>query len=223
VTFGPEALRAALAAHRVVDHPALPGRTNHLRAGVLVPLVWRAGGPVALLQLRPATMRRHAGEISFPGGKPEAQDLELVDTALREAREELGIAGAQVLGRLSSIPLFTSDYRLEPFVAAVPDAPLVPQPGEVERVLEVSLRDALAAPEIPAVPYVLDGEDELSPLFFPDGRTLYGATAHALLELLQVVAPLFGVAVPPLVPSRAFDWPDLLRGAERLPPTRGEA
>lgn len=213
-SFGPEALRAALAAHARVDYPALPGRTNHLRAAVLVPLVWRPD-PVAILTLRPAHLK-HGGEVSFPGGKPEPQDLDLVDTALREAREEVGLTGAQVLGRLSSIPLFTSDFRIEPFVAAVPDRPLTPHAGEVEQVLYLGLREVFDAPEIAAVPYVLEGEDELSPVFYPGGHVMYGATAHAFLELLQVAAPLFGRAVPPLVPGR-LGWGDLMRGVERLP------
>jgi 8-oxo-dGTP pyrophosphatase MutT (NUDIX family) len=214
MTFGPEALRAALAAHPHVDYPALPGRTNHLRAGVLVPLVWRPE-PAVILTLRPAHLR-HGGEVSFPGGKPEPQDLDLVDTALREAREELGLTGAQVLGRLSSIPVFTSDFRLEPFVAAVPDGALTPNAGEVEQVLYLGLREVLDAPEIAAVPYTLEGSDELSPVFYPGGHVMYGATAHAFLELVQVVAPLLGRAVPPLVPGR-LGWGDLMRGVERLP------
>lgn len=212
--FGPEALRAALAAHRPLEHPPLPGRTNHLRAGVLVPLVWRPE-PVTILTLRPPHLR-HGGEVSFPGGKPEPQDLDLADTALREAREELGIAGAQLLGRLSSIPLFTSDYRLEPWVAAVPDAPLSPSPGEVAEVLELPLRELLERPSLEAVPYTLDGREHLSPVFFPGGHVLYGATAHAFFELLEVVAPLFGLAVPPLVPGR-LGWGDLMPRARRLP------
>lgn len=215
MSFGPEALRAALAAHRPVEYPALPGRTNHLRAGVLVPIMWRPA-PAAILTLRPARMRRHGGEVSFPGGKPEPQDLDLVDTALREAREELGLAGAQVLGALSSIPLFTSDYRLEPFVAAVPEQALRPAPAEVEEVLFMDLRETLSREAIEAVAYQHEGQEALSPVFHPGGHVLYGATAHAFLELLQVVAPLLGLSVPPLR-AGALGWGDIMRGAERLP------
>lgn len=212
--FGPEDLRAALGAHTPIEHAPLPGRTNHLRAGVLAPLVWRPE-PIAILTLRPPHLR-HGGEVSFPGGKPEPQDLDLVDTALREAREELGISGAQVLGRLSSIPLFTSDFRIEPWVAAVPDAPLRPSPDEVAEVIEQPLRALLEAPSVDAVPYTLDGQEHLSPVFFPGGHVLYGATAHALFELLEVAAPLFGLPVPPLVPGR-LGWGDLMPRERRLP------
>ena len=68
--------------------PALPGRTNHLEAGVLVPLVW-SDQPTILAILRAADLRRHANEVAFPGGKPEPEDSDIVATALREAGNRL--------------------------------------------------------------------------------------------------------------------------------------
>ena len=113
-------LAALLAAHPRIDVPALPGRRNHLHAGVLVPLRFVDGDLEVVLTERVATLRHHGGEVSFPGGKPDPEDRDLEHTALREAEEEIGLRGARVLGRLSSIPLYTSDFRLEPFVALVP-------------------------------------------------------------------------------------------------------
>jgi 8-oxo-dGTP pyrophosphatase MutT (NUDIX family) len=205
---GPEEVRAALAAHRPQDWPALPGRTNHLQAGVLVPLVWDPE-PYAVLTERPHTLRRHAGEVCFPGGRPEPEDESIAATALREAWEELGIPEAEILGRLSSMPLYTSDYRLVPFVASVPAAPMKPDPAEVAAVLRAPLAGILGWPRIDAIPYTLSGRSHLSPVFFLEGRSVYGATAHTLLELLEVLAPLFGAAVPPLVPGR-LDWHDVM-------------
>ena len=102
-----------------------------MRAGVLVPLRWR-GGLSCTLTLRPGKLRRHGGEVSFPGGRREPEDVSLEATALREAREEIGLTSARVLGRLSSMPVYTSDFRLEPFVAEVPsDAVWTPDPVEV--------------------------------------------------------------------------------------------
>lgn len=203
-----DALAAALAARAPGDAPALPGRTNHLRAGVLVPL--RLDPPVAVLTLRTKTLRRHAGEVSFPGGKPDPGDRDLEATALREAREELGIEGARVLGRLTSVPLFTSDWRLVPYVAAIDDRPLRPHPGEVARVLELRLDELLARPHLEALFWAWEDQAGLSPVFpFPDGPVLYGGTAHAFLELLEVCAPLLGLGVPPLKEG-AYRWEDLL-------------
>ena len=200
----PEALARQLAGHPLQEWPALPGRTNHRRAGVLVALTWPAPlEPVALLTLRPDRMRRHAGEISFPGGGPEPEDLDLTATALRESREELGITEARILGRLSSTPLFTSDFRLEPFVGEVPaDHPLVPDPVEVAQVLHLPLAPLLAGRSIDAIPWESGDQRGLSPIFELGGHVMYGATAHVFHELLAVAALAAGLPLPPLRPGR---------------------
>ncbi|MCB9763955.1 MAG: CoA pyrophosphatase [Alphaproteobacteria bacterium] len=204
----PDRLRAALDAHPWVEVPALPGRTNHRRAGVLVPLQLEPE-PRLLLTLRAAGLRRHGGEVSFPGGRPEPGDADLAATALREAREELGITDARVLGRLSSMPLFTSDFRMEPFVALVGPQPLTPDPGEVARVLPLTLQGALAAPDIEGIPYTLDGVEHLSPVFTLEGHVCFGATAHTLYEALGLLAAVAGRPLPPLRRS-ARTWAALL-------------
>lgn len=213
------AVAAALAAHAWVEHPALPGRTNHRRAGVLVPLRWRASAAVieVLVTERAAHLRHHGGEYSFPGGKPEAGDASLEATALREAQEEIGLAGARVLGRLSSLPLYTSDYRLEPFVAAVPtEVALVPEPGEVASIAALDVGELLRRPHWPGIPYKRKSLPRLSPVFElapGDWRrgVVYGGTAHALHELLGVLAPLFGRKLPPIEEAE-FGWSDVLPG-----------
>lgn len=110
-------------------------------AAVLAPLFWRGGEPWAWLTRRPMTLRKHPGQISFPGGGREAGDLTPLHTALRETREELGIAPeeVEVLGLLGAMPTITS-YWVTPFVGVVrPDVPLVPHPGEIAEVLEAPL------------------------------------------------------------------------------------
>lgn len=210
-----EAIRQALVAHRLQRWPALPGRTNHLEAGVLLPLrVSSPGGEDARIELI-ATERRghlglHAGEVCFPGGRPEPGDRDLAATALREAAEEVGIRRAEVLGRLSSMPLYTSDYRLVPFVAAIEDEELVPEPGEVERVLVIEIQAVLARPHIDAVPWEHEGARLLAPVFdVGAARPMFGATAQTFLELLYVVAPALGARVPTLEAGR-YTWPELL-------------
>ena len=187
--------------------PAHPGRRNDRLGGVLVPLRWRADLE-CLLILRSRHLRNHPGEIGFPGGRPEATDASIQATALREAEEELGIKNADVLGRLSSIPLFTSDFRLEPFVALVEQDVLLPEPGEVASVLTVGITEALSEPHIDAIPFTGWGRPMLSPVFDIGTNHLFGGTAHCFLELLQVLAPLMGQAVPPLRPGR-YTWADV--------------
>jgi 8-oxo-dGTP pyrophosphatase MutT (NUDIX family) len=206
-------VRAALAVHPRLDVPALPGRKNDRETGVLVPLVW-SPEPVCVLTVRAAHLRHHAGEVAFPGGVPDASDADLSATALREAAEELGITGARVLGELSSIPLYTSDYRLRPFVAEVPPGELRPNPDEVAAVLLVPVAEMLARPHVDAIPWDVGGVAGMSPVFQLDGHVLYGATAHSFYELLLVLAPLFGAEPQPLRPT-GIRWQDVMVKPQR--------
>jgi 8-oxo-dGTP pyrophosphatase MutT (NUDIX family) len=110
-------------------------------AAVLAPLYWRGGEPFALLTKRPMTLRKHPGQISFPGGGREQGDLTPLHTALRETKEELGIApeDVEVLGLLGAMPTITS-YWVTPFVGVVPaDVVLTPNPIEIEEVVAAPL------------------------------------------------------------------------------------
>ncbi|TNF38241.1 MAG: CoA pyrophosphatase [Deltaproteobacteria bacterium] len=210
VTPNPDkhAFEQVLAAHPRRDLAALPGRRNDRPTGVMVPVVW-APRPSVIVTLRPRHLPRHGGEVCFPGGRPEAGDADLWATAVREAHEELGITGAELLGRLSSIPLYTSEYRLDPFVAAVPDHPLRPDAGEVAAVFRLGLDEVLARPRVEGIPYTFEGREHLAPYFeLGPGAVLFGATALAFWELVVAVAPLFGASPPPLVPGR-YRWSDL--------------
>ena len=91
MTPTPDQVAAALAEHVRKDMAALPGRHNTLRAGILVPLVWR-GELECVLTERCAKLRHHGGEVSFPGGRPEPDDVDLAATAVRETHEEIGVA-----------------------------------------------------------------------------------------------------------------------------------
>lgn len=204
---GPEAIRDALAAHHRIDFPALPGRTNHIRAGVLVPLLWSPGRePVCIFTQRTSGLRHHSGEVCFPGGRPEPDDEDdLARTALREAREEVGIVDVRILGRLSSMPVYTSEHRLFPFVAQVPPQELVPEQREVRSVLLVPLDDMLTRSHIHAIPWMSHGQEVLSPVFEHSGLRIYGGTAHIFYELLMVLSTLTGLPLPPLRAGR-YTW-----------------
>ncbi|MEZ4443045.1 MAG: CoA pyrophosphatase [Polyangiaceae bacterium] len=213
-----DVLRRALAQHDRWDMPALPGHTNHLETGVLVPLVAAGEDLVCLATVRASNLRHHAGEVCFPGGRPEPGDDDLVATALREAEEELGLGGAEVIGPLSSIPLYTSDFRLRPFLAVVPEQPLRPN-AEVAEVLSLSLRGQLRRPHVDAIPWrhPTTHHEHLSPVFPVGAHRIYGATAHTFLEVLRLVAPLLGEVVPPLR-TGTYDWPDVMVQGADIPP-----
>lgn len=202
------ALQRALAEHPRADFPDLPGRTNDVQAGILVPIIW-GDSPVCILTERPPTMRRHAGEICFPGGRPEPHDPSLEATALREAEEEVGLRNVELVGRLSTVPLLTSEHRLHPFVGLVDEAELAPDPREVHRIVRFPLLELLAMDTIDAIPWDKDGVEDLGPIFDTGGRVLFGATACVLYELLVALAPAFEARAPRRVPGR-YRWEDVL-------------
>jgi len=101
-----------------------------------------AGEPHLVLTRRRADLRRHAGEISFPGGRRDEGDRDLADTALREAEEEIGLPRAQVnvLGELPPVSTFVTNYLIHPYVATIPAGIAWElSPLEVEEVLELPL------------------------------------------------------------------------------------
>lgn len=115
-------------------------------ASVLVPLVVRGGALNVLLTRRTEHLRDHAGQISFPGGRAEPGDPSAVDTALREAEEEVGLARehVDVLGQLNTYTTVTS-YAVTPVVALVqPQFSLRLDRFEVEEAFEVPLRFLMA-------------------------------------------------------------------------------
>jgi 8-oxo-dGTP pyrophosphatase MutT (NUDIX family) len=117
------------------------GRTD---SAVLVPLYEdRAGDLHAVFTRRRDNLSRHAGEISFPGGRrDEGEDL--VRTALREAHEEIGLppGGVEVIGALEPTPTFVTNYAIYPFVGVIaePEADWILSHAEVAEVLQFSIR-----------------------------------------------------------------------------------
>jgi 8-oxo-dGTP pyrophosphatase MutT (NUDIX family) len=137
---------------------------------------------------RRADLRRHAGEISFPGGRRDPGDADLSATALREAQEEIGLDPAAVeLGdSLPTTSTFVTGYRIHPFVGHIPhpaELSLEPNPAEVETVLAFSLqglRDGYAMRRL-----VRRGVPIHTPTYEVDGHLIWGATARILGDLLS--------------------------------------
>ena len=119
-----------------------PGREGSATpAAVLVPIVNRPDGLTLLLTLRSTGLPEHAGQISFPGGRVEAEDVSLAHAALREATEEVGLSAERVsiLGELAPYETVTG-YRVTPMVGWVePPFDLKPDPVEVADVFEAPL------------------------------------------------------------------------------------
>ena len=162
-------------------------------SAVLAPLVEVDGEAHVLFIKRPETMSTHKGEIAFPGGKTDpAVDADILATALREAREEIGLdpGAVEIVARLGGVATAASRFTITPFVGFLARRPdLVPNPGEVVRVLEVPLAELLD----PALFHEerWDGfQRDMSVYFFElADETIWGATARILADLLTRLIP----------------------------------
>lgn len=158
-------------------------------AAVLVPL-YREPLTTVLTERR-EDLRRHAGEISFPGGRQDEPDEDLRVTALREAHEEIGLDPARVelVGALPPVGTFVTGYRIFPFVGLIePGQDWRPQASEVAKVLEFTLDDLLAGHEMQRL--LRKGVPIKTPTYTVDGHFVWGATARILQSLLERLAPL---------------------------------
>src|SRR5437660_1318775 len=122
---------------------------EEIPAAVLVPLflAGTAEEPHVVLTRRRADLKRHAGEISFPGGRRDAEDADLLETALREAEEEIGLPRTEVrlLGELPATSTFATNYVIHPFVGRIAEGRAWRLSArEVDAVLELPL-EALRA------------------------------------------------------------------------------
>jgi len=166
------------------------GSTN---AAVLVPLFRRNGELHAVFTQRREDLRRHAGEISFPGGRQDFPEEDLRVTALREAEEEIGLPREEVelVGALPPVGTFVTGYRVHPFVGLVePGHEWKIQPREVELVLEMSLPDLVSGYESRRL--VKKGVPIRTPTYTVDGHLVWGATARMVQLLLERLEPVLG-------------------------------
>lgn len=174
---------------------------NARESAVLVPVVEKNGEAQVVLTKRPAGLRTHAGEIAFPGGSRETEDRDLVATALREAREEIGLvpASVDVVGPLDYMATINSGFVIAPFVGLVAGTPptFVNDPREVDSVLVVPISELLDPDTYREERWDMSGIRpewgrravhffELPAAGYTHGRgeTVWGATARILTRLL---------------------------------------
>jgi 8-oxo-dGTP pyrophosphatase MutT (NUDIX family) len=168
------------------------GRTD---AAVLVPLYIEGGELHAVFTKRREDLRRHPGEISFPGGRYDEGEPDLQSTALREAVEEIGLpsSAVELIGALQPTPTIATGYAIYPFVGLIePGLTWTLSAREVAEVLELSLRDLRDG-------YVRQrlirrGLPIRTDTYVVGDNLIWGATARILSDLFDRIGPLLGAA-----------------------------
>jgi 8-oxo-dGTP pyrophosphatase MutT (NUDIX family) len=168
-----------------------PQPDEQVPAAVLVPLYTHDEELRVVLTKRRTDLRRHAGEISFPGGRRDPEDATLGDTALREAEEEIGLArdAVNLVGALERTSTFLTNYAIHPFVGLLEgERAWRASETEVDTVLEPTLREVRAGRtrtrmERRGIAFETDA-------YVFDGELVWGATARILEQLLERIEPL---------------------------------
>jgi 8-oxo-dGTP pyrophosphatase MutT (NUDIX family) len=158
-------------------------------AGVLIPVIDRTEGLSVLLTQRSAELKHHAGQVSFPGGRMEEQDSDVVQAALRETHEEVGIPpqAIAVVGYLPPMPTVTG-YAVTAVVGLVgDDVSLQIDRTEVEYAFEVPLEFLIDRRNERALEREYQGRTIPTVEFHYGGERIWGATAHILVELREVL------------------------------------
>ena len=168
---------------RVIEHPPF----SH--AAVLVPLFKKGDGCHLLFTKRSDQVKYHKGEISFPGGVVDEEDLELINTALREAHEEIGLKqnDVQIIGILDDIVTIT-EFIVTPIVGLFP-YPYSFEVSEVEiaELIEVPLSSLLHKECFSEKEIIRGGQKEVVYAYQYGEHIIWGATARILKQFLDLI------------------------------------
>lgn len=181
-----ERLRERLRSTRARD---LPPHT-YKRAAVLVPIFEAQGSAHLLLTKRTDKVEHHKGQISFPGGGEEPGDTDLLDTALRETYEEIGLApsAVEIWGRLDETETVVSGFAITPFVGRIPPPEgLRPNPNEIDQIIIVPLAVFLDPAQRRVERVVRDGQEWELIFFDYPPHVIWGATARIIASMVRVL------------------------------------
>jgi len=169
---------------KVIEHPPF----SH--AAVLVPLFQKDGDCHLLFTKRSEEVKYHKGEISFPGGVVDEEDRELINTALREAHEEIGLkeSDVQIIGVLDDIVTIT-EFIVTPIVGLFPyPYPFKISEVEIAELIEVPLSFLLAEDNLSQREILRGGQKEVVYAYQYGKHTIWGATARILKQFLDLIS-----------------------------------
>ena len=165
--------------------------SGHKDAAVLVPLYFQDDELHAVFTRRREDLRRHPGEISFPGGRYDEGEADLRATALREADEEIGLHpdAVELIGALQPTPTIATGYSVYPFVGLIqPGQEWILSATEVAEVLELSLSELLAGYARRRL--IRRGLPIRTDTYVVGDNLIWGATARILADLFDRIGPL---------------------------------
>ncbi|WP_022670701.1 NUDIX hydrolase [Hippea alviniae] len=156
-------------------------------SAVIIPFLPKNGEWFLIFEKKAKSLRKHAGQISFPGGIKEPNDKTLLHTAIRETCEEIGICenDIEIIGNIEPTKTLTTDYLIYPFVGIVNrQPPYKINPDEVEKLLFVPLNFLIEHYPIKKGKLNYNGKIRETPLVEYEGEIIWGATARILNKLL---------------------------------------
>ena len=170
--------------------------TGFVPAAVLLPLFEKGGDYHLVFTKRTETVNYHKGQFSFPGGRTHPEDRSLLDTALRETWEEIGLPpkDADVLGELDDIATYTTGFIISPFVAMIPfPHTFIANPAEVDEIIEVPLPVLRDKKNFAQEMLEVDGRPIMQYFYHYRDHVIYGATARIVKHFLDVLGPAAGM------------------------------
>jgi len=169
---------------------------SRVSAAVLLPIYYKQGQYYILFTKRTEKVKEHKGQISFPGGAYDSSDGTLVNTALRECAEEIGLVDydVEVLGELDDTLTITSRYIISPFVGFIPSSyQFRVNREEIEDIIEIPISALLDKGCLrQETEIVMDGKEITSYSYHYQGQVIWGATASILNQFLSIFAQVTG-------------------------------
>ncbi len=182
-----EKLKLQLESHQHENKSSFSG--NLTPSSVIVLIIQTESAYKILFNKRTYNVQDHKGEISFPGGRKDKSDQDLLSTALREFEEEMGVASTNIdiIGKLSDV-VTSSNYLITPYVGTTSSKlHFSPNPKEVELIIQIPIQELTNHENLRNEVRVANNKPNKYTCYVYQGNFIWGATARILTELLKLI------------------------------------